>query len=218
MKTGIIYTAISVLLAFASTSASASYDLLVGEKKNTHVLKKNKNKKDKKKTERCWDPVTAIMQTLQCIADKDVVCASEGYAAGFQKIHNGIDTGLDFGDDPTSYWQGAFQLIELSFSVDLKTNIGPNTASIRYVEGVKFTDGSAYGLPASDIYPFSAYYEQYEHAIVTVNGDCKMTKWDQYGDNTEQTDVDDAADTMTKVLCDKNLFPPEVCASFGIKP
>ena len=30
---------------------------------------------------------------------------------------------------------------------------------------------------------------QHEHALVTVNADCKMIKWDQYGDNIEQEQV-----------------------------
>jgi len=229
-----------ILLAFA-ISASESNDLLGG--KSTRVLKKAKtskawskkasntksskalSKKASKKSpkvikgsETCKDPLAAIMQTLQCIADRDVPCASMGYAVGFQKIHNGIDTGLNFGDDPTAFWQFALQMISISFDFDHEVNVSPNMASIRYIEGVQFTDGTAYGLPASDGYPFSTYYEQHEHALVTVNDDCKMTKWDQYGDNTEQNDVDDASDAVLGVLCAVNVFPHNVCVALGIIP
>jgi len=234
----ILSTTISVLSAFA-ISASASNDIL-GET-NTHVLKKAKtsktwsnkalkksktwsNKASKKSpkvikdSETCKDPLAAIMQTLQCVADKDIPCASMGYATGFQKIHNGIDTGLDFGDDPAAFWQFALQMISISLDFNHEVNVGPNMASIRYIEGVQFTDGTAYGLPASEDYPFSTYYVQHEHALVTVNDDCKMTKWDQYGDNIEQNDVDNASGAVVGVLCTANMFPPEACVALGIGP
>ena len=225
MKAGILSTTISVFSAFA-VSASPSNDLLVGED-NTRGLKtkvrsskvsKKSPKGIKKHSEACKDPLAAVKHTLQCIADGDAVCASMGYdVAAFKKIHNGKDTGLVLGDG-VSFWTFALQMSQLSFSFDHEANIGPNMASIRYIEGVQFSDGTVFGLPASDVYPFSTYFVQHEHALVTVDDDCKMTKWDQYGDDTEQNAVDDASFAVIGVLCAAGIFPPEVCVSLGIGP
>ena len=43
---------------------------------------------------------------------------------------------------------------------------------------------------------FSATFKQYEHALVTVDDDWRILKWDLYGDNVEQSDVDDAINAM----------------------
>ena len=176
MKAVILSTTIPVLLAFAM-SASASYDQL--GRRNTRSLKKTKKglKKSHKKGSKddsaagCEDPLAAIMHALQCIADADGACAGKAYAEGFKKLHNGRDTLTDFTDDPVTYWTQAFLLVKLSLTFDHQLNIGPNMASIRYIEGVEFTDGLNLGLPASDDYPFGAYYEQHEHALVTVDND-----------------------------------------------
>eukprot|EP00586_Coscinodiscus_wailesii_P011106 CAMPEP_0172492954 /NCGR_PEP_ID=MMETSP1066-20121228/24251_1 /TAXON_ID=671091 /ORGANISM="Coscinodiscus wailesii, Strain CCMP2513" /LENGTH=227 /DNA_ID=CAMNT_0013262857 /DNA_START=75 /DNA_END=758 /DNA_ORIENTATION=- len=218
MKAGLLSIIISILLAFA-TSTSTSHNLLC--EKRTRILENGERSNKAKRSESpkeivdnkngCEDPLAAIMQTLQCIADGDGTCAGMGYAAGFQKIHNGIDTNLDFGDNPSAFWTFVLQMFVLSFSYDHRVNVGPNMASIRYIEGVQFNDGTSFGLPASDFYPFNSSYVQHEHALVTVDNDCKMTKWDQYGDNTEQNEVDDASAAFIGGLCDANVFPPEVC-------
>ena len=42
-------------------------------------------------------------------------------------------------------------------------------------------------------YPFSQTFVQHEHALVTVDGDCKIALWDQYGDDMEQAVVENAS-------------------------
>jgi hypothetical protein len=155
----------------------------------------------------CSDPLVAIRTTLDCIAGEDVICASAGYNEAFVKIHNGKDTAkIDIAS--IDFWAITFQLLDLSFTYDHEMNIGTNRASIRYVEKVTMTDGSSFGFPPSNEYPFGAVIDQYEHALVTVDDDCKMLFWDQYGDNKEQTDVDDAANA---ILCILGFYPPEIC-------
>ncbi len=159
----------------------------------------------------CEDPLTAILDILQCVKDSDATCAALGYnTVEFKKLHNGIDTNTVI--DGADYWEGAFSLISIDFSYDHTVNIGPNMASIRYIEKVTFTDGTAFGLPPSSEYPWSAKMDQHEHALVTVDDDCKMVLWDQYGDNAEQTAVDDASAAMVGDLCSKGIFPPEFCS------
>jgi hypothetical protein len=229
MKAGFLSTTISILLSLVITSASASDDLRVLKKSWSNKASKkqksswsdskaskkqksgsNKASKKQKKSPKgikddpqeggCEDPLAAIMQTLQYIADGDPVSSAKGYAYGFRKIHNGEDVGLDFGDDPAAFWEISFLLISLSFSFDHQVNVGPNMASIRYIEGVQFTDGTVFGLPASDEYPFNTSYVQHEHALVTVDDDCKMLLWDQYGDNAEQDAVNENIDALVEEL------------------
>jgi len=52
-------------------------------------------------------------------------------------------------------------------------------------------------------------YLQHEHALVTVDNDCRMILWDQYGDNKEQSDVDDNSNV---ILCAIGFLPVEVCS------
>lgn len=60
------------------------------------------------------------------------------------------------------------------------------------------SDGTNFGLPASSEYPFGVTILQHEHALIDVDDDCKIVTWDQYGDDAEQTDVDDA---VADLLC-----------------
>lgn len=87
-------------------------------------------------------------------------------------------------------------------------NAGPNMASVRYREIIKFTDGSNFGLPASSEYPWSYVRVQHEHALVTVDDECKIKTWDQYGDNKEQ-DLDDPVGKILAQLCLKGFA--EMC-------
>jgi hypothetical protein len=97
------------------------------------------------------------------------------------------------------FWAFAFLLVTIHIDINYQmNNIAPNKASIRYVETVTTDDGSNFGLPPSSTYPFGQVFLQYEHAIVTVDDNCRMIAWDQYGDNKEQTDVDDASGA---ILC-----------------
>lgn len=143
----------------------------------------------------CEDPLAAILSTLDCVEVEDVACAAAGYAPEFVKLHNGVDTNTVINPE---FWEFAFLLVDLDLDYDFQMNVGPNQASIRYIETVTVTDGSSLGLPPSSEYPFSAQIIQHEWALVTVNDECEMTLWDQYGDNQEQSDVDDAVGI---VLC-----------------
>lgn len=139
----------------------------------------------------CADPLTSIMTILDCVIAEDVDCASQGYDnEAFVKLHNGVDTNTVI-DSGGSFWSGTFALIDIILDYDHQINVGPNQASIRYVEKVIFTNGTDLGLPASNEYPFGQEFIQHEHALVTVDDDCKMILWDQYGDNKEQKDVDE---------------------------
>jgi len=164
----------------------------------------------------CEDPLAAIMATLECIEKSDAECATKGYdGTRFIKLHNGIDTETTI-DDNSDYWTGAFAFSNLGFSYDHKANVGPNQASVRYIETVAFTDGSSFGLPPSETFPWGSMFVQHEHALVTVDDDCKMILWDQYGDVAEQEAVNDASMAMLVALCGIGIFPTTTCATFGI--
>ena len=158
----------------------------------------------------CKDPLAATLNTLQCIADSNVTCAGAGYnTVEFKKYHNGEDTNTMI--DGTTFWEGVLTLTSLSFTYDHTMNVGHNMASIRYVEYVNFTDGTSVGLPASSEYPWSAKVVQHEHALVTVDDECRIKTWDQYGDNKEQAEADDVSAAIFAELCAKQIAPPEMC-------
>ena len=83
--------------------------------------------------------------------------------------------------------------------------------SIRYEEIV--TTASGYPLildsPSTE-YPFSQTFVQHEHALVTVEGDCKISLWDQYGDDMEQVDVETAAADLFKAYIFGLLSPEKM--------
>lgn len=83
-----------------------------------------------------------------------------------------------------------FNSVDFTFDVRFTSNPCKNRATVRYVQTVVVDDGSSYGLPPSDEYPFGATFYQHEHVIIDVDDDCKLLVWDQYGDDQEQTDVD----------------------------
>eukprot|EP00547_Thalassionema_nitzschioides_P000641 CAMPEP_0194213174 /NCGR_PEP_ID=MMETSP0156-20130528/13558_1 /TAXON_ID=33649 /ORGANISM="Thalassionema nitzschioides, Strain L26-B" /LENGTH=220 /DNA_ID=CAMNT_0038941145 /DNA_START=84 /DNA_END=746 /DNA_ORIENTATION=+ len=142
----------------------------------------------------CEDPVAAVLKTLQCIEDEDAQCASAGYNKRvFRKLHNGIDTNTNIG---YFFWIGGFALLDFKLEIDHTYQIAPNQIGIRYVEIVTTTNGSTLFLDPSNVFPFSQTFYQHEHALVTVDENCKMILWDQTGDNKEQTDVDDVADDI----------------------
>ena len=154
-------------------------------------------------------------RTLQCVADANVTCASAGYNAdAFVKLHNGIDTitKIDSGGD---YWGGAFSQVDFGFSYDHQMNIGPNRAILRYIEEVEFTDGSNNGFPPSTEYPWSYSFVQHEDALVSVDDDCRITSWDQYGDDVEQNHHYDASGVVFGILCSAGIYPPFVCEMYG---
>mmetsp|Transcript_14180 Transcript_14180/g.21640 ORF Transcript_14180/g.21640 Transcript_14180/m.21640 type:complete len:230 (+) Transcript_14180:183-872(+) len=142
----------------------------------------------------CEDPVAAILETLRCIEQEEVRCASAGYNQRvFRKLHNGIDTNTKIG---RFFWIGGFALLDFKLAIDHVYQIAPNQVGIRYVETVTTTDGSSLFLKPSNEFPFSQTFFQHEHALVTVDENCKMVLWDQTGDNKEQTDVDNVADDI----------------------
>ncbi len=157
----------------------------------------------------CGDPLKATLDALQCISESNATCAGAAYNTGeFKKYHNGIDTNTVI--DGAAFWKGAFSLLTLDFTYDHLMNAGPNMASIRYREIIKFTNGTNLGLPASSEYPWSYEAIQHEHALVTVDDKCKIKTWDQYGDNEEQ-DLDDVVGAIMAQLCLKQIAPPEMC-------
>ena len=50
----------------------------------------------------------------------------------------------------------------------------------------------------SDQYPYDQTFVQHEHALVTVDGNCKIALWDQYGDDMEQAVVETATADLFK--------------------
>jgi hypothetical protein len=118
----------------------------------------------------CETPVQAVLSTMDCIEQEDAQCAYDGYAKGFIKLHNSLDSSTAISSP--IYWTGAFYLLDFKLDFDQVLRIGPNQISLRYKETLTVPDG--------------VQMVQYEHALVTVNSDCKMTLWDQYGDNVEQ--------------------------------
>lgn len=139
-----------------------------------------------------------------------------------KKLHNGVDTNTVI-DGDGQFWTGAFAFFTFSLDYDFQENVAsePNMASVRYVETVKTTDGSNLGFPARNAYPFGQTFIQYEHALVTVDDDCKMVLWDQYGDNQEQTDVIDASDALIADPAIQCLFGgnnPAQCAELANEP
>lgn len=138
----------------------------------------------------CLDPLSAVMETLACIEAEDAECASKGYASTFKKFHNGIEDESAAGLDTPIYWGNAFFVVDLALDYNFVDTVDVNQISLRYVESVKTLDVSKYTLEnTTKAGPESVTLYQHEHALVTVNDDCQMVQWDQYGDNKEQADV-----------------------------
>lgn len=128
----------------------------------------------------CADPVASVLRIMGCIENENAFCAASGYSSDFVKLHNRVDTetaALNFW-----FWLGTFYMIDFELDFDHIEPVGDNQVSLRYVETVKFRDGDT--------------FTQHEHALVTVNANCKMTLWDQFGDNKEQQDVIDKAESV----------------------
>ena len=54
-------------------------------------------------------------------------------------------------------------------------------------------------------YPFGQVFFQHEHDLVTVDNDCRMIRWDQYGDNKEQKDVNGAGNDIVSNLSARTI-------------
>ena len=144
----------------------------------------------------CADPASAIVNTMECITNKDSSCADQGYSdLGFFKYHNSIRAVLPPFPAAT-YWSTAMKYATFTTWLNFHENAGENQAEVRYIKNINMSDGSDFGLEPSSTYPFRAHIKQYEWAIVTVGADCKILRWDQYGDNKEQSDADSAMNAM----------------------
>ncbi len=128
----------------------------------------------------CADPVAAVIKTLECIEQEKAFCAASGYANNFVKLHNGIDT--ETPQPNFFFWFGAFYFTNFDLAFDHIVQTDNNQVSLRYVETVAFNDGDV--------------FYQHEHALVTVDSRCKISLWDQYGDNAEQQAVEEKADEI----------------------
>mmetsp|Transcript_58595 Transcript_58595/g.65551 ORF Transcript_58595/g.65551 Transcript_58595/m.65551 type:complete len:218 (+) Transcript_58595:77-730(+) len=154
--------------------------------------KKGKKSKDNKSSEKaniCANPMEAVKKTLDCIEKEDLACAMAGYSPDFTKIHNGIKDETAIGLDQPEFWGGAFFVVDLGLVYNFENQFDENRISIRYIESVRTLDVSNYFIPGLGNGPTAKEIFQHEHALITVDGDCKMVEWDQYGDNKEQTDV-----------------------------
>jgi len=158
----------------------------------------------------CADPVAAVEKTLGCIETKDSACATQNYNwLLFSKHHNKQNVGLRLWPFDM-YWTMALKFSTFKLVYDHKQNIGTNKASVRYIEYIRFSNGTEFNIPANTIYPFDHQVIQYEHAIVSVDNSCKLTRWDQFGDNKEQVEVDDAMAVFMadeRVKCDLSIHP-----------
>jgi len=148
----------------------------------------------------CADPASAIVNTMECITNKDSSCADQGYSdLGFFKYHNSIRAVLPPFPAAT-YWSTAMKYATFTTWPNFHENVGENQAEVRYIKNINMSDGSDFGLEPSSTYPFRAHIKQYEWAIVTVDADCKIVRWDQYGDNKEQSDADSAMNAMIDLV------------------
>jgi hypothetical protein len=121
----------------------------------------------------CETLVPAMLETLDCIEREDAECAFEGYAQGFTKLHNGVDTETEISG--SFFWSAAFNFLDFKLDYDHVKRVAYDLISVRYVETITLPNG---------VQVF-----QHEHALVTVDADYNMTNWDQYGDNVEQDAV-----------------------------
>ena len=146
--------------------------VIIGMAINSHAMAKT-NKV-------CDDPVKAVLKIMDCIEKKNSFCAGGGYASNFKKFHNEIDTKSTV--PGRLFWFSTFFFVSFDLDIDHAVKVADNQVSLRYVEEVRFKDGDV--------------FYQNEHALVTVNSRCKMTLWDQYGDDQEQIAVEEKADEL----------------------
>lgn len=133
----------------------------------------------------CANPVEKLTRVLNCIDVENAFCAASGYDTWrFKKFHNGVDTKTNRFSLTTIGWLTTFNFIGFEFDITHLEQIDDDTVEIHYSEYVRFPDGEI--------------ITQYEEAKVTFNSRCRMTVWDQVGDQAEQDAVDDKV---------KELFP-----------
>lgn len=172
-------------------------------------------KQQQQQPDRCADPLGAVLRTIDCITtQKDAYCAAAGYHPDFVKFHNGVLTNDTSGIHLSPFWDNVFGVAALQLDINF-TGVDKDKdrqqVSLRYVETVIFTDGANLGLPpapsSSLPFPFGQTFLQHEHALVTVNKQCQMVEWDQYGDNAEQEAIGLAVGALLAVLGGGGLGP-----------
>ena len=153
-------------------------------------------------TSKCNNPKRAVLKLLDCVSKVDANCAAQSYDPSFQRFHNEILTPFIAVND-TAFWTGLFTLYPVfQFDIKFSANVGRNLADIRYIEFFTSTNGSNIGLVDAPLsqYPFNQTIVQHEHVLAYVNNDCKLVKWDQYGDNKEQVDPDAVTNDLIAAL------------------
>lgn len=159
----------------------------------------------------CPDPLGAVLAMMSCMEDEDAKCVANRIAqSSFKKLHNGVDTELKLldGKDPISHLETSFKFIRYVIDIEYQEELGPNLVGLGYVEKFTTSTGESFGLAPSKEYPFSQIFLQHEMAAVSVNDDCKITVWDQYGDDKEQQALD-------KVVSDMLQNPTIQCVTFN---
>ena len=143
----------------------------------------------------CADPYAAIRKTIECVQAEDSACVNDGYdMSRFSKYHNGKKVGMQW--PAATYWQTELKFSNFNLLVNHAQNVGTNKAEFRYLENIRMTTGAEFEIPPRRTWPFNALIKQYEHAIVIVDNNSNIIRWDQYGDNVEQTQVQDAVGKM----------------------
>ena len=136
----------------------------------------------------CPRPVKAVLSALQCFENEDAACVANAYSADFVLMHNDQPTATD--PSNSLFWNLAFMFSDFSVDINHLKRVGLKQVSIRYVETLDFTNNVT--------------VNQHEHALVTVDRDCRIQLWDQYGDDAEQQAVSD------------NIRVIILCQQFGI--
>ncbi|WP_144394565.1 hypothetical protein [Pleionea sediminis] len=131
----------------------------------------------------CSNPVEKLSRIINCIDVENAFCAASGYDTWrFRKFHNGVDTNTNNFLLTTIGWLTTFNFIGFEFDIERMEENEDGTVDFDYYEYVRFPDGEI--------------ITQYEKAVVHFNNRCRMTLWDQTGDQAEQ----DAVDEKTKEL------------------
>ncbi|CAN0160290.1 unnamed protein product [Ectocarpus sp. 8 AP-2014] len=205
----ILLVAGAALLAFtAAEESSPNERQLSGRGKGKRGSSSSDSSSDSS-DDGCADPAQAILDLFDCFEAEDIPCVVAGYGPGFETYHNEnlAATDLQFTEE---FWTLSLLVLDFDFDVKFYKNLGSNQATVRYVQTVTTTDGVSVGAPSSTEYPFSYARDQHEHVIATLNDDCQVEKWDQYGDNQEQNDVFDATNAVICVIGASGL-PIEEC-------
>jgi hypothetical protein len=159
----------------------------------------------------CPDPLRAVLGMMSCMEDEDAECVADRIShSSFKKLHNGMETEVKIldGKDPMGHLETSFKFIRYAFDIEYQQELGPNLVGLGYVEMFTTSSGESFGLAPSNEYPFSQTILQHEMAAVSVNDACKITVWDQYGDDKEQQALD-------KVVSDMLQNPTIQCVTFN---